>query len=108
MTRGKGVRLQRYKDGGVSDAKVFTGRQRPMTEVALLPGARELIVALKERGHRVVLASSGKPHHVEHGLDLLEVRAIVERLVPSKQRRVNTDPIAPYIDGLSLIRLGLL
>ncbi|WP_414471193.1 DNA topoisomerase IV subunit A [Microvirga sp. M2] len=24
MSRGKGVRLQRYKDGGVSDAKVFT------------------------------------------------------------------------------------
>ncbi|MCG7393959.1 DNA topoisomerase IV subunit A [Microvirga sp. ACRRW] len=24
MTRGKGVRLQRYKDGGVSDAKIFT------------------------------------------------------------------------------------
>ena len=24
MTRGKGVRLQRYRDGGVSDAKVFT------------------------------------------------------------------------------------
>ena len=23
MTRGKGVRLQRYKDGGISDAKVF-------------------------------------------------------------------------------------
>ena len=38
-----------------------------MAEVALLPGARELIVALKERGHRVVLASSGKPHHVDHG-----------------------------------------
>jgi topoisomerase-4 subunit A len=24
MTRGKGVRLQRYRDGGVSDAKTFT------------------------------------------------------------------------------------
>jgi topoisomerase-4 subunit A len=24
MGRGKGVRLQRYKDGGVSDGKVFT------------------------------------------------------------------------------------
>jgi topoisomerase-4 subunit A len=24
MTRGKGVRMQRYKDGGVSDAKVFS------------------------------------------------------------------------------------
>ena len=23
MTRGKGVRLQKYKDGGVSDARVF-------------------------------------------------------------------------------------
>lgn len=40
-------------------------------------------------------------------LDEREVRSIVERLVPSRQRRVNTDPIAPYLDGLSLIRLGL-
>jgi len=24
MTRGKGVRLQRYKDGGISDVKCFT------------------------------------------------------------------------------------
>ena len=24
MARGKGVRLQRYKDGGLSDARVFT------------------------------------------------------------------------------------
>ena len=24
MSRGKGVRLQKYKDGGLSDAKVFT------------------------------------------------------------------------------------
>jgi topoisomerase-4 subunit A len=24
MSRGKGVRLQRYKDGGVADAKTFT------------------------------------------------------------------------------------
>ena len=26
MVRGKGVRLQRYKDGGVSDAKVFASK----------------------------------------------------------------------------------
>ncbi len=26
MPRGKGVRLQRYKDGGLSDARVFTGK----------------------------------------------------------------------------------
>ena len=29
MARGKGVRLQRYKDGGVSDAKVFALDGRP-------------------------------------------------------------------------------
>ncbi|MCT8265943.1 DNA topoisomerase IV subunit A [Afifella sp. JA880] len=27
MTRGKGVRLQRYKDGGISDVRVFEGEQ---------------------------------------------------------------------------------
>jgi len=25
MSRGKGVRLQRYKDGGISDLKTFSG-----------------------------------------------------------------------------------
>ena len=27
MPRGKGVRLQRYKDGGLADAKVFTKKE---------------------------------------------------------------------------------
>jgi topoisomerase-4 subunit A len=27
MARGKGVRLQRYKDGGLSDARVFTMKE---------------------------------------------------------------------------------
>jgi topoisomerase-4 subunit A len=27
MTRGRGVMLQRYKDGGISDVKVFTGAE---------------------------------------------------------------------------------
>ena len=49
-----------------------------MGETALLPGARELIVALKERGHRVVLASSGKPHHVDRALDLLDARELAD------------------------------
>ncbi len=41
-------------------------------------------------------------------LDEREVRRIVERLVPGKRpRRSNTDPIGPYVEGLSLVRLGL-
>ncbi len=27
MTRGKGVRLQKYKDGGIADARVFTAAE---------------------------------------------------------------------------------
>jgi DNA helicase-2/ATP-dependent DNA helicase PcrA len=40
-------------------------------------------------------------------LDEREVRDIVASLVPARPRRVNTDPIAPYLEGLSSIRLGL-
>ena len=47
-------------------------------EVAPLEGARELIVELKERDHTVVLASSAKADEVEHYLDLLVVRDVVD------------------------------
>jgi len=47
-------------------------------EVAPIEGARELIVELKERGHSVVLASSAKADEVEHYLDLLVVRDVVD------------------------------
>ena len=46
-------------------------------EVAPLEGARELILDLRERDHTVVLASSAKPDEVEHYLDLLVVRELV-------------------------------
>ena len=47
-------------------------------EVAAMPGARELVEELKGRGHRVMLASSAKPDEVDHYLDLLGVRYIVD------------------------------
>jgi len=37
-----------------------------------------------------------------------EVRRLVETLIPGqRQRRSNTDPIGPYVEGLTAIRLGL-
>jgi HAD superfamily hydrolase (TIGR01549 family) len=45
-------------------------------EVAPLEGARELLMALKEREHTIVLASSAKPDEVEHYLDLLVAREL--------------------------------
>ena len=47
-------------------------------EVAPLAGARELIVALRDRGRPVVLASSAKQHEVDHYLDLLDARDLVD------------------------------
>jgi HAD superfamily hydrolase (TIGR01509 family) len=47
-------------------------------EVEPLEGARELIETLKERGHAVVLASSAKPDEIEHYVDLLDARELVD------------------------------
>lgn len=49
-----------------------------LPEITLLDGARDLLVALRDRGDGAVLASSGKPEHVDHYLDLLDARKIVE------------------------------
>ena len=47
-------------------------------EVQPLAEARELLVDLKERGHALVLASSGKEHEVDHYLDLLDARGLAD------------------------------
>jgi HAD superfamily hydrolase (TIGR01509 family) len=45
-------------------------------EVRPLACARELLVTLRDRGHPLVLASSAKPHEVDHYLDLLDAREL--------------------------------
>jgi len=52
--------------------------QELIGEVEPLPRARGLIEALKERGHAVVLASSAKQEEVDHYLDLLDARELVD------------------------------
>lgn len=54
---------------------------------------------LNALGYRLL----GRPRVLEER----EVREIVASLVPARPRRVNTDPLAPYLDGLTTIRLGL-
>ena len=75
-----------------------------MGETALLPGARELIVALKERGHRIVLASSGKPHHVDRALDLLDARDLADGWTTSDD--VEKTKPAPDLLQVALKKLG--
>jgi HAD superfamily hydrolase (TIGR01509 family) len=47
-------------------------------EVEPLRGARELMQDLRDRGRRVVLASSAKPDEVDHYLDLLDARSLAD------------------------------
>jgi HAD superfamily hydrolase (TIGR01509 family) len=49
-----------------------------IVEVEPLHGARELMEDLKRAGHAVVLASSAKPDEIEHYLDLLDARELVD------------------------------
>ncbi len=48
---------------------------RFIDEVRPFDGATELLIELGRRGFAVVLASSGRPRHVEHFLDLIDGRA---------------------------------
>ena len=45
-------------------------------EVEFTEGARELIEFLKERGHKIVLASSARQEELDHYLDMLEAREL--------------------------------
>ncbi|HVM16443.1 MAG TPA: HAD family hydrolase [Gaiellaceae bacterium] len=49
-----------------------------LAEVAPLPGARDLVVELNERGLVVVLASSSISAHLDAFIDLLEVRDVAD------------------------------
>ncbi|NYI93483.1 HAD superfamily hydrolase (TIGR01549 family) [Amycolatopsis endophytica] len=55
-----------------------------LPEVCALDGAHELLRAARDAGYRVVLASSGKPDHVDHYLDLIDGRELAGDWTSSK------------------------
>ena len=58
-----------------SEKEAYAGM---IDDVEPMRGARQLIVDLKERGHAVVLASSAKEEEVDHYLELLDARDLVD------------------------------
>jgi HAD superfamily hydrolase (TIGR01509 family) len=72
-----GEQVERASGDSIREAEERRYREL-IEEVRPFEGARELIVALRERGHAVVLASSAKEDEVEHYLDLLEARELAE------------------------------
>ncbi|MDQ1660733.1 MAG: hypothetical protein QOJ68_713, partial [Blastococcus sp.] len=75
-----------------------------LEEIAPLPGARDLLVAVKERGHRLVLASSGQQRHVDFALDLLDARDLADAWTSSADAE-KTKP-APDLLQVALEKLG--
>jgi len=62
-------------------------------EVQPFADARRLLELLDGRGHRLVLASSGKRDEIEHYLDLLDARDLVEAWTTSADvERTKPDP----------------
>ena len=72
--------------------------------VARTPGVGARILTLNALGYELVATGLGRRPEV---LDVREVRRLLEPLVPRGSRRLNTDPLAPYLDALSAVRLGL-
>jgi HAD superfamily hydrolase (TIGR01549 family) len=74
-------------------------------EVVPFEGARELIVKLKDEGHSVVLASSAKEQEVDHYLDLLDVRDLVDGWTTSAD--VEKTKPAPDLVRSALDKIGV-
>ena len=72
--------------------------------VARTPGVGGRILTLNALGYDIVAAGLGRRPEV---VEVREVRRILEPLVPKGARRLNTDPLAPYVEALSAVRLGL-
>jgi HAD superfamily hydrolase (TIGR01509 family) len=70
-------------------------------EVRPLPGAHKLMKTLKERGHKVVLASSAKQDEVEHYIDLLDASEVADDWTSSadvEQTKPNPDLVQTALD----------
>lgn len=57
---------------------------RLIDETHLLPGARELLATLQERGLSVALASSSIPKHARHAFDLLEADELADAVTTAE------------------------
>src|SRR5918995_2475575 len=73
-----GKRVDADKGDEIRDTRDRIYKGEFIEEVAPLAGARDLIVALQDRGVRVVLASSAPEDEIEHYLELLDARDLVD------------------------------
>jgi HAD superfamily hydrolase (TIGR01509 family) len=72
---GKGAEDRIGEDIRAAEKDLYAGL---IDEIEPMHDARKLILDLRERGHEVVLASSAKAEELDHYLDMLDAREIVD------------------------------
>src|SRR5512139_451386 len=77
---------------------------RHLDEISTMPDAVELLRDVKDRGLRLVLASSGKPDHVERYLDQLGARDLADAWTTSEDVE-NTKP-EPDLLAVAIEKIG--
>lgn len=77
---------------------------RFIDEVAPVAGAHDLLVDVRRRGFRTVLASSGQQDDIEHMLDLLEARELVDAWTTSAD--VDATKPAPDLLEVAMAKVG--
>ena len=73
-----GDEIDQAKGDEIRDTRGSIYKEELMGEVEPLEGAHDLIVELKERGLRVVLASSSPQDELDHYLELLDARDLAD------------------------------
>jgi DNA helicase-2/ATP-dependent DNA helicase PcrA len=91
-----------YEPAGVVAVAYNRKARDEMAERSTGVGAR--ILTLNALGYDLVATGLGRRPNV---IEQRDVRSILEPLVPKVARRLNTDPLAPYLDALGAVRLGL-
>ncbi len=75
-----------------------------LAEIQPFDGVRELLADLRERGLKVVLASSGAPDHVDTYLDLFDGRVLANAWTTSED--VDSTKPAPDLISVAVERVG--
>ncbi|PVZ11714.1 HAD family hydrolase [Actinomycetospora cinnamomea] len=75
-----------------------------LDEISALPGAHALLEAVKDAGFTLVMASSGKPHHVERYAELIEAGELADAWVSSGD--VEQTKPAPDLLQVAMERVG--
>ena len=91
-----------YEPGSVVAVAYNRKAREEMVDRTTGVGGR--ILTLNALGYEIVAAGLGRRPDV---LEVRDVRRILEPLVPKGARRLNTDPLAPYVEALAAVRLGL-